>query len=182
MTIKRQYGSMPNLTAAALTTGGDTTAILQTPTAVTIQPVSTEPIAFCPTSIELANYAGQQVRELPTAKVENGSPSVSSDRQVIGAEPNRDGSGESDAKSQDLVGRPKRLWYSLPNIALNYTDNVLYDTDIKCTAPMRVSCGSSTRSSMTVTEATVTEVQLKRCSLWKRAKKFTRRVFCCAAR
>jgi len=283
MTIKQQYRSMPNLTAAALTTGDDTTAILQAPT---IQPVSTGPIAFCPTSIELENYAGQRIRELPTAEVENrspsilsgylaglhlsgiqktteplafaycptpikltnyagpqmryhialvlrlrltatfvsgahwflfrrgpilyldpgkgplslpintplttepstaaevenGSPSVSSDRQVTAAEPHRDGSGESDAKSQDLGGRLKRLWYSMSNIALRYTDNVLYDTEIKCTAPMQVSCGSSTRSSMTVTEATVTQDKLKRCSLWNRAKKFARRVFCCAAR
>jgi len=47
--IKRPYESMPNLTAAAITIGSDTAAIMQTPTAVTIQQVFTEPIAFCPT-------------------------------------------------------------------------------------------------------------------------------------
>jgi len=38
-----------------------------------------------------------------------------------------------------------------------------------------------TRSSTTVTEPEVIQVKLKRCSLWKRTKKFARRVFCCAA-
>jgi len=211
MTIKRSYGSMPNLTPVALIIGGDTTAILQAPTAVTIQLVSTEPIAFCPTPIKLTNYARPQMRyhialvmrlrlaatfvcgvhwflfrrgpilyldlakgplclpintpliTIPSAaaEVENASPSVSSDRQVTAAEPNRDGSGKSDVKSQDLGDRPKRLWYSMPNMALHYTDNVFYDTEIKCTDPMKVSRGSSTRSSMTVTEAVVTQVKLK---------------------
>jgi len=78
------------------------------------------------------------------AEVENGSPSVSSDRQVTAAEPNHD-SGESDAKSQDHGGRSKRLWYSMPNIALHYTENVFYDTEIKCTAPMQVSRGNVAR-------------------------------------
>jgi len=71
MTIKRPYGSMPNPTVVALTTGGDTTAILQALTAVTIQPVSNEPIVFCPISIESANYTGQRIHEVPTAEVEN---------------------------------------------------------------------------------------------------------------
>jgi len=78
---------MPNLTAAALTTGGDTTAILQAPTAVTVQPVSVKPISFDPTPIKFGNYAGPRIHELPAAEVENGSPSVSSDRQVSAAEP-----------------------------------------------------------------------------------------------
>jgi len=69
-TIKRPYGSILNLTAAAITTGGYTTAILQTPTAVMVQQVSTELIGFCPTLIELANYAGPRIHELLTAEVE----------------------------------------------------------------------------------------------------------------
>jgi len=37
MTTKRPYGSMPNLTAAAITIGSDTATILQAPTAVMVQ-------------------------------------------------------------------------------------------------------------------------------------------------
>jgi len=185
-TIKRLYGSLPNLTSTALTTAGnesDTAAILQAPTAVTVlQPVSIEPIAFDPTPIKLENNAGLRNHELPTAEVKIRSPSVSSDRlQVSAAIPNSDGSGEPDPKSRGLAGLQKRLWCSMPNIALHYTDKAFYDTKIECTAPMKVSRDSSTRSSTTVTEPEVTQVKLKRCSLWKRAKKFARRVFCCAA-
>ncbi|CAH1738066.1 unnamed protein product [Aphis gossypii] len=182
MTIKGSFGYRPNLTAAALTPGGDTTAILiQVPTAVTVQPVSIEPVAFCPTPIELANNAEPQIDELPTAEVEIRSPSISSDRQVSTAESNGDSSGETDAKSRYLAGCPKPLWSSMPNIALHYPDSVSYDTEIKSTTPMRVSRDLSTRSSTTLTEPAVTQVKIKRPSLWKRAKKFARRVFCCAA-
>jgi len=182
MTIKRPYGSMPNLTATALTTAGDTAAILQAPTAVTVQPVSTELIAFGPTPIKSANNAGQRIHKLPIAEVEIRSPSISSDRQVSAAEPHREGPGESDAKSRDLAGLQKRLWCSMPNIPLHYTDKAFYDTEIECTVPMKVSRDSSSRSSTTVTEPEVTQVKFKRSSLWKRAKKFARRIFCCAAR
>jgi len=183
-TIKRPYGSLPNLTLTALTTGNesDTVEILQAPTAVTVQPVSIEPIAFGPTPIKLENNAGLRNDELPTAEVKIRSPSVSSDRlQVSAAIPNRDGSGEPDPKSRDLAGIQKRLWRSMPNIALHYTDKAFYDTKIDCTTPMKASRDSSTRSSTTVTELEVTQVKLKRCSLWKRVKKFARRVFCCGA-
>ncbi|CAH1713090.1 unnamed protein product [Aphis gossypii] len=174
-TIKRLYGSLPNLTSTALTTAGneiDTAAILQEPTAVNVQPVSVEPIAIGPTPIKLENNAGLRNQELPTAE-------VSSDQSATVSY--RDGSGEPDLKSRDLAGLQKKLWHSMPNIALHYTDKTSYDTKIECTAPMKVSHDSSTRSSMTVTEPEVTQVKLKRCSLWKRAKKFARRVFCCAA-
>ncbi|XP_050059693.1 uncharacterized protein LOC126550981 [Aphis gossypii] len=150
----------------------DTAAILQEPTAVNVQPVSIEPIAIGPTPIKLENNAGLRNQELPTAE-------VSSDQSATVSY--RDGSGEPDLKSRDLAGLQKKLWHSMPNIALHYTDKTSYDTKIECTAPMKVSHDSSTRSSMTVTEPEVTQVKLKRCSLWKRAKKFARRVFCCAA-
>ncbi|CAH1737687.1 unnamed protein product [Aphis gossypii] len=181
ITIKGSFGYRPNLTAAALTPGDDTAAILQAPTAVTVQPISIEPMAFCPTPIELANNVELQINELPTVEVEIRSPSISSDRQVSTAESNRDSSGETDAKSRYLAGCPKPLWSSMPNIALHYTDSVSYDTEIKFTTPMRVSRDLSTRSSTTLTEPAVTQVKIKRSSLWKRAKKFARRVFCCAA-
>ncbi|XP_050060531.1 uncharacterized protein LOC126551401 [Aphis gossypii] len=150
----------------------DTAAILQEPTAVNVQSVSIEPIAIGPTPIKLENNAGLRNQELPTAE-------VSSDQSATVSY--RDGSGEPDLKSRDLGGLQKKLWHSMPNIALHYTDKTSYDTKIECTAPMKVSHDSSTRSSMTVTEPEVTQVKLKRCSLWKRAKKFARRVFCCAA-
>ncbi|KAF0760333.1 THAP domain-containing protein 1 B-like [Aphis craccivora] len=43
--------------------------------------------------------------------------------------------------SPDFVDRPpKRLWRSMPNIALHSTDKVFYDTtDIECITPMQVS-------------------------------------------
>ncbi|CAH1736820.1 unnamed protein product [Aphis gossypii] len=160
-TIKRPYGSMPNLTAA-ITTGGDTAAI-QTPTAVTVQPaeVSTEPFPYCPTPIKLANYAGPQMRHYvnaattvppAAAEVEIRSPSVSSDRHVSAA-PNHDGSGESDAKIRDSACRPRRLWCSMPNIAIHYTDKTLDDTEIECIALMPVSGDSMTYcNGATVTE------------------------------
>ncbi|CAH1724174.1 unnamed protein product [Aphis gossypii] len=247
-TITRPNESMPNLTVAALTTDGDTAAILQEPTAVTVQPVSLEPIVFDPTPIKLENNAGLRNHELsnintseneilssspavpttdePTSMTpENGNEidtaailqeptavnvqSVSIEPIAIGPTPiklennaglrnqelptaevssdqsatvsYRDGSGEPDLKSRDLAGLQKELWHSMPNIALHYTDKTSYDTKIECTASMKVSHDSSTRSSMTVTEPEVTQVKLKRRSLWKRAKKFARRVFCCAA-
>ncbi|KAE9539852.1 hypothetical protein AGLY_005104 [Aphis glycines] len=184
-TTKRPYGSLPNLTSTALTTAGnegDTAVILQEPTVVTVQPVSVEPIAFGPTPIKSENNAGLQNHELPTAEVEIQSPSVSLDRlQVSAVISNRDGSGESGPKSRDHAGLQKRLWKSMPNIALHYTDKAFYDTKIECTVPMKVARNSSTRSSTTVTEPEVIQVKLKRCSLWKRTKKFARRVFCCAA-
>ncbi|CAH1722286.1 unnamed protein product [Aphis gossypii] len=175
-TMKRLYGSLPNLTSTALTTAGDesdTAAILQEPTVVTVQPVSMEPIGFGPTPIKSENNAG--LDELPTVE-------VSLDRlQVSAVVPNRDGSGESGPKSRDHAGLQKRLWKSMPNIALHYTDKAFYDTKIECTVPMKVARNSSTRSSTTVTEPEVIQVKLKRSSLWKRAKKFARRVFCCGA-
>lgn len=55
-------------------------------------------------------------------------------------------------------------------------------TKVECIAPMLVSCDSLTGSSTTVIESVeVSPVKIKRRSLWKRAKKFARRVFCCAA-
>ncbi|KAE9539838.1 hypothetical protein AGLY_005090 [Aphis glycines] len=185
MTMKRLYGSLPNLTLTALTTAGnesDTAAILQEPTAVIVQPVSLEPVAFDPTPIKSENNTGLRNHEFPTVEVEIQSPSVSLDRlQVSAVVPNRDGSGESGPKSRDHAGLQKRLWKSMPNIALHYTDKAFYDTKIECTVPMKVARNSSTRSSTTVTEPEVIQVKLKRSSLWKRAKKFARRVFCCGA-
>ncbi|KAF0757528.1 Uncharacterized protein FWK35_00017811 [Aphis craccivora] len=195
-TIKRPYGSMSNI-SASITNGGDTAAI-EAPTAVAIQQVSAEPLEYCPGSIELANYAGPQMRYYiglvnaavmvqPAAEgeVEIRSPSVTSDRQVSATEPKHDGSGESDAaKIRGFAGRPPRLWCSMPNIAIHYTDKVFYKTaEIECIDQMPVSHESLTDSRTTaVTEpAEVNPVKIKRCSLWKRTKKFARRVFCCGA-
>jgi len=197
-TIKRSYGSMPNI-SASITNGGDTAAI-EAPTAVAVQQVSAEPLEYCPGSIELVNDAGPQkmryyvglvngaVTVPPAAaaeEVEIRSPSVTSDRQVSAAEPKHDDSGESDAaKIRGFDGRRPRLWRSMPNIAIHYTDKVFYKTiEIECIAPVPVSSDSLTGSSATaVTEpAEVTPVKIKRRSLWKRAKKFARRVFCCGA-
>ncbi|CAH1721920.1 unnamed protein product [Aphis gossypii] len=188
---------MPNITASS-TTGDDTAAILQAPTAVEVQQVSAEPLAYRPKPIKLANSAGPQTRNyialenaavmVPpavAADVEIRSPSVSSDRQVF-AGPNHDRSSGSDAKGRDFASRPpKKLWCSMPNIAIHYTDKVFYETtEIECIAPMMlVSRDSLTGSSTTETEpAEVSPVKIKRrSSLWKRAKKIVRRVFCCAA-
>ncbi|KAE9544426.1 hypothetical protein AGLY_001605 [Aphis glycines] len=181
-TIKRPYGSMPNITAS-ITTAGDDTAAIQAPTAVAVQQqVSAEPQTRY--NIELVNAAVMMVPPAARAgEVESRSPSVSSNRQVSAAEPSHDGSGESDAKIRGFAGLPPRiLWYSMPNIAIHYTDKVFYNTtEIECIAPMLVSCDSLTGSTTTVTEpAEVSPVKIKRRSLWKRAKKFARRVFCCA--
>jgi len=182
-TIKRPYGSMPNITAS-ITTAGDDTAAIQAPTAVAVQQqVSAEP----QTRYNIAELVNAAVMVPPAAagEVESRSPSVSSNRQVSAAEPSHDGSGESDAKIRGFAGLPpRRLWCSMPNIAIHYTDKVFYDTtEIECIAPMLVSCDSLTGSTTTVTEpAEVSPVKIiKRRSLWKRAKKFARRVFCCAA-
>ncbi|CAH1726181.1 unnamed protein product [Aphis gossypii] len=198
-TIKRSCESMPNISASITTNGSDTAAI-EAPTAVAVQQVSTEPLEFCPGSIELANYAGPQIRFYvglvnatvtvppPAAaeEIEIRSPSVTSDRQVSAAEPKHDGSGESDpAKIRGFDGRRPRLWRSMPNIAIHYTDKVFYKTtEIECIAPVLVSSDSLAGSSATAaTEpAEDTPVKIKRRSLWKRAKKFARRVFCCGAK
>ncbi|KAE9532770.1 hypothetical protein AGLY_009851 [Aphis glycines] len=119
-TIKRPYGSIPNI-SAPITNGGDTAAI-EAPAAVAIQQVSAKPLEHCPGSIELANYVGPEMRYyvglvnaevmVPPAaagEVESRSQSVSSDPPVSAAE--HDGSGESDAKmNRGFVGRPSRLW------------------------------------------------------------------------
>jgi len=195
-TIERPYGSMPNI-SAFITTDGDTTAI-QEPTAVAVQQVSTEPLENCPKPIKLANYAGPQMWyyiELVNAAVmvppaaageaESRSQSVTSDRKVSAAEPKHGGSGEWDAKMSrgSACLPPRRLWSSMPNIAIHYTDKVFYETaESECIAPIPVSDDSLTGSSTTVTEpAEVSPVKIKRCSLWKRTKKFARRVFCCGA-
>jgi len=54
----------------------------------------------------------------------------------------------------------------MPNIAIHYTDKTFDDTEIECIAPMPVSGDSMTCNSATVTEPEVTQVKLKRCSLW----------------
>jgi len=70
------------------------------------------------------------------------------------------------------------------NIAIHYTDKVFYAiTEIECIAPMPVSRDSLTGST-TVTdpvEVSPVPVEITRRSLWKRAKKFARWVFCCGA-
>jgi len=180
-TIKpRPYGSMPNI--AASTTTGDDTAAIQAPTAVEVQQVSAEPQTRYYVALE---NAAVMVPPAVAAEVEIRSPSVSSDDRQVSAGPNHDGSGESDAKGRDFAGRPpRRLWCSMPNIAIHYTDKVFYETtEIDRIAPMMlVSRDPLAGSSTTETEpAEVSPVKIKRRSLWKRAKKFVRRVFCCAA-
>ncbi|XP_050056193.1 uncharacterized protein LOC126549845 [Aphis gossypii] len=188
-TAKRPYGSMPNLTAS-ITTGDDTAAAVQAPTvAVAVQQISAEPL-------ESENCAEPQMRENiglmnaavvvpPAAAAEKDvirSPSVTSDRKVSEG-PKHDGSGElQDAKmSRDFAVRlPGRLWYSMPNIAIHYTDKVFYETtEIECIAPTLVSSDSLTTATEPADE--ITPVKIKRRSMWKRARKFVRRVFCCAA-
>ncbi|CAH1725877.1 unnamed protein product [Aphis gossypii] len=196
-TIKRLYGSMPNI-SASITNGGDTAAI-EEPTAVAVQQVSAKPLEHCPGSTELANYVGPEMQYyvgLVNAEVmvppaaagedEIRSPSVTSDPPVSVAQPKHDGSGESDAaKFRSFDGRRPRLWCSMPNIAIHYTDKVFYKTaETECITPMPVSPDSLTDSITTEVQtepAEVTPVKIKRISLWKRAKKFTRRVFCCGA-
>ncbi|CAH1725936.1 unnamed protein product [Aphis gossypii] len=203
-TIKRPYGSMPNISASI--TNGDDTVAIEAPTAVAVQllQVSSEPLEHCPAgSLELANHAGPQMQRyniigsanaevmVPPAaaagEVEIRSPSVTSDRQFSAAEPAKhDGSGESSdaAKSRGgFDGRRPRLWRSMPNIAIHYTDKVFYKTtEIECIVPVPVSRDSLTDGATAVAEpAEVTPVKIKRCSLWKRTKKFARRVFCCGA-
>ncbi len=188
---------MPNITAS-MTTNDDTTTI-EAPTADDeVQQVSAEPLDYCPEPIELENNAGMlmqydiglmNVAEMlpPAAAVgedEIRSPSVTSDLPVSAAEPKDDGSDESDAKIRGFAGLRPRLWCSMPNIAIHYTDKVFYNTaEIECIAQMPVSPDSLTDSITTaMTEpAEVTPVKIKRSSFWKRTKKFARRVFCCGA-
>ncbi|CAH1725866.1 unnamed protein product [Aphis gossypii] len=197
-TIKRPDGSMPNI-SASITNDGDTAAI-EEPAAVTVQEVSAKPLEHCPGSIELANYVGPEMQYYvglvnaevivpPAAAGEDDdirSPSVTSDPLVSAAEPKHDGSGELDAaKFRSFDSRRPRLWRSMPNIAIHYTDKVFYKTgETECITPMPVSPDSLTDSITTEVQtkpAEVTPVKIKRISLWKRAKKLTRRVFCCGA-
>ncbi|CAH1725874.1 unnamed protein product [Aphis gossypii] len=185
---------MPNI-SASITNDGDTAAI-EAPAAVAVQQVSAKPLEHCPGSTELANYVGPEmqyyvglvnaevmVSPAATGEDEIRSPSVTSDPPVSVAQPKHDGSGESDAaKFRIFDGRRPRLWCSMPNIAIHYTDKVFYKTaEIECITPMPVSNDSLTGGSTTArTEPTeVTPVKIKHTSSWKRAKKFTRRVFCC---
>lgn len=92
---------------------------------------------------------------VPSAAAEVDSP----------AEPNHDGSSESDTKSRDFAYRPRRLWCSLPNIGIYYTDNTFDDTEVEYIAPMPVLSDPLTYSSTTVTEPGVTQIKLKPCSL-----------------
>ncbi|XP_050058223.1 uncharacterized protein LOC126550502 [Aphis gossypii] len=156
-TIKRPYGSMPNI-SASITNDGDTAAI-EAPAAVAVQQVSAKPLEHCPGSTELANYvrpemqyyvglvnAEVMVSPAATGEDEIRSPSVTSDPPVSVAQPKHDGSGESDAaKFRIFDGRRPRLWCSMPNIAIHYTDKVFYKTaEIECITPMPVSNDSLT--------------------------------------
>ncbi|CAH1724177.1 unnamed protein product [Aphis gossypii] len=189
-TVKRPYGSMPNLTAS-ITTGDDTAAAVQAPTAaVAVQQVSAEPLESenCaePQMGQNVGLVNAAVIVPPAAAAEEDvirSPSVTSDVRKVSEGPKYDGSGElQDAKTiRDVAVRlPGRLWYSMPNIAIHYTDKVFYDTtEIECIAPTLVSSDSLTTATEPADE--ITPVKIKRRSMWKRARKFVRRLFCCAA-
>lgn len=177
---------MPNLTVATITIGSDTTTILQAPSHRLTLRYSRFPL-------NRLHFVQRRLNWLttPDNKSTNFRPRKSrSDHhqsrligrflqknQTVMARANR----TRRAEISPVVQKDFGLWCSMPNIALHYTDNVFYDTEIERTAPMQVSRDSSTRSSTIVTEPTETQVKFKRCSLWKRAKKFVRRVFCYAA-
>ncbi|CAH1737001.1 unnamed protein product [Aphis gossypii] len=98
-----------------------------------------------------------------------------------------------DMAREEFASLPKKSWYSMPNIHLEFDAN--NTTKSKC-IPMMQALKKAENGSVKPTQddsitdlskvadeeftATTVEKGLRRRSLWKRTKKFVRRMFCCA--
>jgi hypothetical protein len=118
--------------------------------------------------------------------IETQSPSSVSTRPVVSVGPA--------AASDDLIGPPKKLCSSMPNIHVTFgateatgfkripAQASVEDKNDQITKPVDVVYTSldSIASSEGGIEFTVPTTQRRRCTWWKRTKKFARRLFCCA--
>ncbi|CAH1722605.1 unnamed protein product [Aphis gossypii] len=132
-------------------------------------------------NIAVMSGANDDVFELEIQSLTSASMQQTSDGPII-----------SEVAKDKFACPPKRLWCSMPNIYIEFDANnttksefipmmrVLTNTEngsIKPTLDDPITDLGTVADELT---ATTVEKGLRRRSLWKRTKKFVRRMFCCA--